>query len=286
MTAGGSERGGEGEVGVGDILVRTQLGLAQGEGAGLVEDHGVDLGQTFERRCRFQENSPSEQIAAGHHLHGRHGEAEGAGAGDDQHGDGIKKCCLPGSTGEERPAEKGSQRQAMNDRCVPAGDPVGQHHVTAAALLGEFHQADDLGKQRAFAHGRDAELDRRGHVDRAGKHPIAFVQRCRHRLAGDQAGVNLGAAADDPAIHPDAFASGDQHLHADRNLLRRHGPRPAIGADHRNRPLVEAEHAFCRLACLAACTPVQIAAEKKEEQQHGRRFEIDVRAAAHRLEQD
>ena len=58
---------------------------------------------------------------------------------------------LPGDADEQRPAEEGRQRQAVHRRRVEPRDAVGEHDVARAALLGELHQAHDLGEQRALA---------------------------------------------------------------------------------------------------------------------------------------
>ena len=60
---------------------------------------------------------------------------------------------------------------------VEPGDPIGQHDVTRAALLGELHQADDLGQERILAGGTDRERERRAAVERPGEHPLARPRR-------------------------------------------------------------------------------------------------------------
>ncbi len=65
-------------------LAPIRLGRAFGEHAGLVEHHGVDLGQALQRRAGLHQHAPAEQATRGGDLHGRHRQAQGAGAGDDQ----------------------------------------------------------------------------------------------------------------------------------------------------------------------------------------------------------
>ena len=58
---------------------------------GLVENHGIHGMQTFEGRCRFDQDSPALRLAGCDDDSGRRGKTEGAGTGNDQNGDGIEK---------------------------------------------------------------------------------------------------------------------------------------------------------------------------------------------------
>ena len=135
-------------------------GPALGQGAGLVEDHGVDLRQALERGRRLQQHAAAHEAAAGDHLHRRHGEAERTGAGDDEHRHGMQERHLPGGAAGKGPAEEGRQRQAVHGGRIEPGHAVGEGDVAAAALLGQLHQPHDLGQSRALADGQSLERTR------------------------------------------------------------------------------------------------------------------------------
>ncbi len=63
--------------------------MAYGEGAGFVEDDDVEMGETLERFAAFEEDAELRAAANGYGERGRNGQAHGAGASDDEHGDGI-----------------------------------------------------------------------------------------------------------------------------------------------------------------------------------------------------
>ena len=73
-----------------------------------------------------------EQPAGGGDLHGRHGQRQRAGAGDDEHGDGRGQRALPAVPGGD-PAEEGREPQHVHGRRVEARGAVGEAHVAAAA---------------------------------------------------------------------------------------------------------------------------------------------------------
>jgi len=47
------------------------------------------MGEPLDRVARIEQHAGAEQRARRHHLHRRHGEPERAGAGDDEHRDGV-----------------------------------------------------------------------------------------------------------------------------------------------------------------------------------------------------
>ena len=153
---------------------------------GLVEHDHVGLGEPLERGRRLEQRALAHQPAARQHLDRRHRQAQGAGAGDDQHRDGVEQRRLPGRRPAQRPAQEGQERQAVHHRRVGARHPVGDGHEARAALLGQLHQPDDLGQQRAFADRPDPDPQGRAEIDRAGEDPLARAHPLRHGLAGDQ----------------------------------------------------------------------------------------------------
>ena len=131
---------------------RRQRRFAQRQRAGLVEHDRVDLGQSLQPVGGLDEHALAEQPAGGGHLHGRHGQRQRAGTGDDQHGDGGRQRRLPAVAGGE-PAEEGGEPQDVHGRRIEARGAVGEPHVAAARLLGGRHQPGDLGEQGVLVGG-------------------------------------------------------------------------------------------------------------------------------------
>src|ERR1700734_2486013 len=89
------EGGGEGEGFVfrcaGDGVDSGDFGLAFGQGAGFVEDEGIDAGQAFEAFAPFEKDAELRAASDSDGQRGWHGEAHGAGAGNDEDGDGYSE---------------------------------------------------------------------------------------------------------------------------------------------------------------------------------------------------
>ena len=262
-----------------------QIGPAQGQGAGLVEDDGVGLGQALQRRGGLQQDSPAQEAAAGDHLDRRDCQGQGAGAGDDQDRNGDHQGRLPGESAEQQPAEKGDQGQEMDHRRIELGDPVGEGDVAGPPLFGQLHQADDLGQDGGLADRLGLQGHRCGQVERAGEDHLARPHRLGQGLAGDQAGVDLGTALDHLGIDRDTLARGDQDPLAAFHRLRRHGAAAAVRLQQRHRAAAQGQQALGGGARAAACPMVEVAADQQEEQQGHRGVEVGVFAAVDRLEE-
>ena len=258
---------------------------AFGEGARLVEHHRVHFRHPFEGGGALEERAPLHQPSRGDHLHRRHGEAEGAGTGDDEHRGGDQQRRLPVHAAQQPPAEEGEGGETVHEGGVEAGDAVGEGHVAAAPLLGQFHQPHDLGQQGALAHLPHPHPDGGGEVEGAGEHPVSLGHRLRHRLAGDRARVHLAPAVAHHPVDGDALAAGDQDLLARLQLLGAGAAGRAVGADEGHRARSQRQQAFGGGAGGTAGPTVQIAADQQEEEEGDGAVEIDVGAAAHGLEQ-
>ena len=79
---------GERTLGADDVR---HAGLALGQGAGLVEHDGLDRAQPLERLGVAEQDPVLGALAGADHDRGGGREAEGAGAGDDQHGDRVEQ---------------------------------------------------------------------------------------------------------------------------------------------------------------------------------------------------
>ena len=159
MVAGPGQGGG----GLQSLAVNraAQFRAAPGQGSGLVEHHPVDGCQAFQGGAAFDKDSGPHQAPRGDYLDHRHGQAQGAGTGDNKHGDGNHQGLLPDQPRQQPPAEKGQQSQCMHHRGVISRHPVGDGDKTRPALFGGFHQAHDIGQQGIVADRRHFNGQRR-----------------------------------------------------------------------------------------------------------------------------
>jgi hypothetical protein len=134
-------------------LRRYQGESARGQRAGLVEHHGVDLGQAFEGVAGFDQHTLGEQDARSDHLNHWNGETERTRARDDQQGDRMQERDLGGSTLPQPPAGERRQRKQMHGGRVDPRGAVRDAHEARAPLLGVFDQPDDFRGQRGVAAG-------------------------------------------------------------------------------------------------------------------------------------
>ena len=178
VLAGALERGGELEqVVLGDAWLGEdggQGGSAFGEGAGLVEEEGVDLAEGFESLRVADENSGVGCATGADHDGHRGGEAESTGAGHDEDGDGVDQ-----SVGETRLWAK-SEPEPKAEACgeddggdKEGGDAIGEALDGRAGALGVGDHANDLREQGARADALGLHEEGTGAVEGAGGDGIA-----------------------------------------------------------------------------------------------------------------
>jgi hypothetical protein len=164
--------------------------LRQGEGAGLVEQDGIDAGQALDGLSGIQEHTGAEQRAGRHHLHGRYGEAQRARAGDDEHRDPGDDRVMQGRA-EGEPAEHGGECGGVHQRRIEPGGAVGEAHIMRSRLKRPLEHARGFVEQRALGGHADAYPQGAGHIHRSCIDHAAPCRRDRRRLAGHQALVDL-----------------------------------------------------------------------------------------------
>ena len=184
--------------GEGDDL--DHLGGSAGQGAGLVEDDGVGLGQGLEVLAALDGDMACAALAHGRKNGQRHGELEGAREIDHQAGDGAGG--VPGQgVGDDGSTE------------APGDQTVGQSQRT---VLGAGLQLLGL-----LDHGHDLVVAVRAALSSGGQDALALFHHCsgvdgstgglayRHRLAGQGGLVHHGLALYHPAIQRDHAAGAD-----------------------------------------------------------------------------
>jgi hypothetical protein len=206
------------------------LTVAEGDGAGLVQQQGVDVAGGLHRPAR-----QGEHVVLDHPVHagdadGRQQGADGGGDEADEQGDQHDHIGpLPGVDGERLEGHDRDQEDdgehAEQDR---EGDLVGR-----LLPLGPLDEGDHLVEEALARLGRDP------HPDPVGQHPgpagdgravPAGLADDRGRLAGDGRLVDRGDALDNLAVAGDDLAGVDRHLVARLELGGRHDLSAAVGA--------------------------------------------------------
>ena len=197
--------------GEGDDL--DHLGGSAGQGAGLVEDDGVSLGQGLEVLAALDGDMACAALAHGRKNGQRHGELEGAGEIDHQAGDGAGG--VPGQgVGDDGSTE------------TPGDQTIGQSQRTVLGaglqLLGLLDHGHDLVVAVCAALGLGGQdalalFHHSAGVD-GGTDGLAH----RHGLAGQSGLVDHGFALDDGAVQRDHVAGADDDLVARVDLGERH----------------------------------------------------------------
>ena len=132
---------------------RDDLRLALGQRAGLVDHERVDLLHPLQRFGVLDQHAGLRAAADADHDRHRRGEAERAGAGDDQHGDGGDQPVGQAAARARTVAQAAKASTATSDhgRHEPAGDLVGQPLDRRAQRCASRHHLHDLRQQRVAA---------------------------------------------------------------------------------------------------------------------------------------
>ena len=191
---------------------KSQNRLATGQGAGLVEDEGVDLGETFKGSGTLDDDTLSSQ--PGHSRHDRAGSRQDqrAGAGDDQDSECRQVSRFPGSgLAKESPAQqcqqRGQQYRGQKQTCQSIGGPFDRS--LPLGCLG--HQRNHLSQLRLVT-----DLASRDHqgaklVECSGENGIAGFLVNRQAFTGQRRLVDGGGARVNQPIDGESFAGPDDH---------------------------------------------------------------------------
>ena len=241
--ADGVRRGALGQRGVFDELLRrdrvvvdrADLEDALGQGAGLVEDHGVGLREDLEVVRALHQHALAARAAEAREEAQRDADDQGARAADDQEGQGAVDPFAPQTGRPQR--EDADQRRQDRQRQRAAADRRGVHPREAgderlgAGLVraGVLDQLQDLGDGGLAELLRGADLQHARQVDAAADDLVALRHVAREALAGQGAGVQRRRAGDDHAVQRDLLTGLDHDDAADLHLVRVHlleGPVP------------------------------------------------------------
>ena len=132
---------------------RRDLGLALGQRAGLVDDQRVDLLQPLQRLGVLDQHAQPGAAADADHDRHRRGQAQRAGAGDDQHRHGGDQAVgeATGSGPQQPPGDERERGDRDHGRHEPARDLVGQPLDRRPPALRLGDHLDDPRQQRLRA---------------------------------------------------------------------------------------------------------------------------------------
>ena len=222
----------------GGLVVEVQAHAALGDGAGLVQHHGVQGAGGLQDLGALDDHAELRG-AAGTHQQGRgRGQAQGARAGDDQDGHGSGQGRLKLVPGEQPHGESG-QGQADDDGYEHLGDTVGQTLDGGLATLRGGHHPADPGQRGALAHGGCPHQEGTRGVDGGARDRVPRTHLHGHGLAGEHRGVHGAATLDHHSVGGDLLPWPHGEQVPGSELVHGHGRLRADGIRPRRTLVVE-----------------------------------------------
>lgn len=166
-----------------------------GDGAGLVEDDGVDPARGLQYLRALDQDAQLGAASGADQQRGRRGQPQGAGAGDDQYGDGGgERGREPGAVAE--PEAEGAQGEGDHDRHEDGGDPVREPLRRGLAVLRVLHQLRHPGQLGVGADPRGLDDETSARVDGGAGDRVASTTTS----TGTDSPVSMDAStADEPS---------------------------------------------------------------------------------------
>ena len=206
---------------------------APGDGAGLVEDHGLHGMGRFQRFRRFDENAVGGAAPGAHHDGGGSGKAQRARAGHHQHRDRDGECKFHRGA-EIKPRRGGDDRHCDDGRHKDRRRPVcqlGNGRLGAGCLV---HQTDDLRQGSIAAHLLRLHPEKAAFADSRTDDRVAGLLGDGDAFAGDGGFIHRGCSFRHHAVGGDRLARPDNENVSDAELLGRNGDL-LTAAEHRGR---------------------------------------------------
>ena len=253
--------------------------VAGGQGAGLVEDDGVDGPDGLQCAVSLEEDAQLRAAPGGHH-HGRRGrQPECARAGDDQHGQRCRERLVCAGTGDQ-PATGGQCGDHEHRRHEHAGNAVGQPLGIGLVGLGLFDQAHHPGEMGVSPDGRglhdEAPVEHHGSADHAG----AGGHARRRGFAGHGTHIDGGASLHHKPVGGDRLTRPDDEALLFLELFCGKDHFGAVGHQHGDALGTQRGQCPQRVAGLGFGPRLEVAAGQHEHRHPGGHLEVD-RVAAH-----
>ena len=191
---------------------------AFGEGAGLVEDHGPELGQLVHVVGALDEDTLAGGAAEAAEEGEGNADDQGAGTGHHQE---HESAVDPGApfAGDEAGNHGHQDSQGHDDGRVDAGEAGDEAFAAGLAGGGVFDQVQDLGGG-GFAEGLGGlDLEHAALVHAAGEDLVPFADTAGYAFTGKGDGIQAGVAFEDDAVHRHFFTGLDEEDLAGGDVL-------------------------------------------------------------------
>ena len=259
----------------GDAQHIRDLRRACGDGAGLVQHHGVHPSQQLQTGGGLDENAPFGGLAGGDGDGHRCGKSQRAGAGDHQHGDADGQAEPDAHAAHRRPQHGGEDGNGDHHRHEHGADLICQTADGGLGGGGLLHELDDLGQGGIRAHPVGGQLQIAAGENGGGYGAAAGGLLHRHTLAGEGGFVHSAAALGDGTVHGDAPTLPDDDGLTGSDLVGGHRDLRPVPAHHR-RLRRQRQQRRDRAGGLALGALLQILAHGDEGQDHAGGLKIEV----------
>ena len=202
------------------------------EGAGFIDDQRINLAQVLDGRRIAEQYPTASSLARSDHYRHRGRQAEGAGAGDDQHRHSVDQTKHPtGLWPPDSPTNQGQGRDGDDDHHEVAGNDVSQALHRRLRALRLHNHLHDLRK-----HGFRSDLLRLHHQAAVGvqgcpDERVAHLLQHRQRFASQHGFIDGAFALYDQAIDRDLLSGADAQPIARVHMALRDVLFAAIGID-------------------------------------------------------
>ena len=205
---------------------------------------------------------------------GRRGQAQGAGAGDDQDRHGCGERRGRGVSGQQ-PGRQGGQGQEDDDRDEDAGHPVGQALDLGLAVLGVLDQAGYLRQLGVRADPGGPDQQPPAGVDGGANHGVAGADLHRYGLTGQHRGVDGGGAVGDDSVGGDLLTGADDEDVSHDELVGRDPDLDPIAQDGDVLGAQVQQCSQCRAGEFLGLG-LEVTTGQDQHGDHGGDFEVDV----------
>ncbi len=196
------------------------LGSALGERPGLVKTDGLNAGNSFQHRRRFEKEAAVKADATAHHNRRRGSQPQSTGTSDHQNRDGCRKGKNKSAVQGPIPDKESDQSQGYHRRDKIVGNEIGQALDRRFNPLGFFHHLDNTGKHCVFTRPGGSDLNAAGTINGSSDHRVTDALVDWNRLPGQHGFVDAGLSRNDFPIHRYSFSGFDQNHIADFKVGR------------------------------------------------------------------
>ena len=205
-----------------------EAGAADAQGAGLIEEHGVERSGGFDHVAATKQDAGLGGAAGAHGDRRRRGQPQRARAGHHQHGNaqlqaehkrgfcgqpqasvravgmdrrGSRQHLGPELSAPEPPKDQGGERQQHHRHAETASHPIGEPLNRPLARLGLLHQRDDSRHGAVAPRAHHLQQQWGLEVEAASCQLAAHAHLLGQRFTGEARNIQVGEALQHAAIH-------------------------------------------------------------------------------------